>query len=92
MKSTRFHVKSGGFRKTNLIARNGNAYVYNNWLALCSYLVFTSISICIHLMITQQFHLLKEHFNCAGMMKVILKMTPEHSGRFWNYRGDELPW
>ena len=31
-------------------------------------------------------------FTRTGMVKVILQMKPEHSGKFWNYNGNELPW
>lgn len=27
-----------------------------------------------------------------GLRKVIAELTPEGSGRFWNYDGVELPW
>lgn len=28
----------------------------------------------------------------SGLRKVIADLTPERSGRFWNYNGEELPW
>jgi len=28
----------------------------------------------------------------SGLRKIISELTPERSGRFWNYNGEELPW
>jgi NAD(P)-dependent dehydrogenase (short-subunit alcohol dehydrogenase family) len=30
--------------------------------------------------------------SASGLRKVIAELTPERSGRFWNYNGEELPW
>jgi hypothetical protein len=35
---------------------------------------------------------LEPHESIAGMKRVIAKLTPADSGKFFNYAGKEMPW
>lgn len=37
-------------------------------------------------------HLFKAEQSVAYMMQVMNKLTPEHSGKFWSFDGEILPW
>ena len=51
----------------------------------CHFSYFSTI-----FLINTQINICSNHF--SAMIKLILRMKPEDSGKFWNYNGDELPW